>query len=79
MTDGGVYEVRNMREWQEERGSGVVQRPVRRLFTLELRVSRLCAALYRMRAKSGAAQTAGEQALLAQRIVERLWREAMSE
>jgi virulence factor len=28
VTDGGLYEVRDMREWQEERGRGVIQRPV---------------------------------------------------
>lgn len=81
VTDGGLYEVRDMREWQEERGQGVVQRPVPGWqTTLEQRGFVGCARHFIECVQNQTVpETAGEQALLAQRIVEKLWREAMSE
>ena len=81
VTDGGLYEVRDMREWQEERGQGVVQRPVPGWqTTLEQRGFVGCARHFIECVQNQTVpETSGEQALLAQRIVEKLWREAMSE
>lgn len=81
VTDGGLYEVRDMREWQEERGQGVVQCPVPGWqTTLEQRGFVGCARHFIECVQNQTVpETAGEQALLAQRIVEKLWREAMSE
>lgn len=81
VTDGGLYEVRDMREWQEERGQGVVQRPVPGWqITLEQRGFVGCARHFIECVQNQTVpETSGEQALLAQRIVEKLWREAMSE
>ncbi|MEX0492655.1 Gfo/Idh/MocA family protein [Raoultella terrigena] len=81
VTDGGLYEVRDMREWQEERAQGVVQRPVPGWqTTLEQRGFVGCARHFIECVQNQTVpETAGEQALLAQRIVEKLWREAMSE
>ncbi|MCI1031980.1 Gfo/Idh/MocA family protein [Raoultella terrigena] len=81
VTDGGLYEVRDMREWQEERDQGVVQRPVPGWqTTLEQRGFVGCARHFIECVQNQTVpETAGEQALLAQRIVEKLWREAMSE
>ncbi|WP_159236447.1 Gfo/Idh/MocA family protein [Raoultella terrigena] len=81
VTDGGLYEVRDMREWQEERGQGVVHRPVPGWqTTLEQRGFVGCARHFIECVQNQTVpETAGEQALLAQRIVEKLWREAMSE
>lgn len=81
VTDGGLYEVRDMREWQEESGQGVVQRPVPGWqTTLEQRGFVGCARHFIECVQNQTVpETAGEQALLAQRIVEKLWREAMSE
>ncbi|HHG8774693.1 TPA: Gfo/Idh/MocA family protein [Raoultella planticola] len=81
VTDGGLYEVRDMREWQEERGLGVVQRPVPGWrTTLEQRGFVGCARHFIECVQNQTVpETAGEQALLAQRIVDKLWREAISE
>ncbi|WP_159866855.1 MULTISPECIES: Gfo/Idh/MocA family protein [unclassified Raoultella] len=81
VTDGSLYEVRDMREWQEEGGQGVVQRPVPGWqTTLEQRGFVGCARHFIECVQNQTVpETAGEQALLAQRIVEKLWREAMSE
>ncbi|MFK3706602.1 Gfo/Idh/MocA family protein [Klebsiella sp. NPDC088457] len=81
ITDGGLYEVRDMREWQEERGQGVVQRPVPGWqTTLEQRGFVGCARHFIECVQNQTVpETAGEQALLAQRIVDKLWREAISE
>ncbi|MEN0615149.1 Gfo/Idh/MocA family oxidoreductase [Klebsiella indica] len=81
VSDGGLYEVRDMREWQEERGSGVLQRPVPGWQTTqEQRGFTGCARHFIECVQNQTVpETSGEQALLAQRIVEKLWREAMSE
>ncbi|ATX87287.1 Gfo/Idh/MocA family protein [Klebsiella aerogenes] len=81
VTDGGLYEVCDMREWREERGSGILQRPAPGWqTTLEQRGFDGCARHFIECVQNQTApETAGEQALLAQRIVEKLWREAMSE
>ncbi len=53
VTDGGLYAVSEMREWQEECGHGVVQRPVAGWqTTLSSAALSAARAFYRMRAKS---------------------------
>ncbi|HEY1846286.1 MAG TPA: Gfo/Idh/MocA family oxidoreductase [Buttiauxella sp.] len=81
VTDGGLYDVTDMRDWREERGAGVVQRPVPGWqSTLEQRGFAGCARHFlECVANQTVPETSGEQALLAQRVVEKLWREAMSE
>ncbi|MGS3630111.1 hypothetical protein ACLFKX_13900 [Enterobacter hormaechei] len=82
VTDGALYDVTDMREWREEKGNGVVALPVPGWqSTLEQRGFVGCARhFHRLRARIQTVPgTSGEQAILAQRIVERLWREAMSE
>ena len=81
VTDGGLYAVCDMREWQEERGLGVIMRPVPGWqTTLEQRGFAGCARHFIECVQNQTVpETAGEQALLAQRVVEKLWREAMSE
>ena len=81
VTDGGLYAVCDMREWQEERGQGVIMRPVPGWqTTLEQRGFAGCARHFIECVQNQTVpETAGEQALLAQRVVEKLWREAMSE
>lgn len=81
VTDGGLYEVTDMREWREERGAGVVTSPVPGWqSTLEQRGFAGCARHFiDCVANQTVPETAGDQALLAQRIVEKLWREAISE
>lgn len=81
VTDGGLYAVCDMREWQEERGQGVIMRPVPGWqTTLEQRGFVGCARHFIECVQNQTVpETVGEQALLAQRVVEKLWREAMSE
>lgn len=81
VTDGGLYAVCDMREWQEELGQGVIMRPVPGWqTTLEQRGFVGCARHFIECVQNQTVpETAGEQALLAQRVVEKLWREAMSE
>ncbi|EPT7031316.1 Gfo/Idh/MocA family protein [Cronobacter malonaticus] len=81
VTDGALIDVTDMREWREERGAGVVQRPVPGWqSTLEQRGFAGCARHFIDCVQNQTVpETAGEQALLAQRVVERLWREAMRE
>ncbi|WP_426445109.1 Gfo/Idh/MocA family protein [Siccibacter colletis] len=81
VTEGGLFEVTDMREWREERGAGVVTQPVPGWqSTLEQRGFAGCARHFiDCVTNQTVPQTAGEQALLAQRVVEKLWREAMSE
>ncbi len=81
VTDGGLFDITDMREWREERGQGVVARPVPGWqSTLEQRGFAGCARHFIECVQNQTVpETAGEQAILAQRIVEKLWREAMSE
>lgn len=81
VTDGGLYDVTDMREWREECGSGVVHRPIPGWqSTLEQRGFVGCAHHFlESVANQTVPETAGEQALMAQRVVEKLWRDAMSE
>ena len=69
------------REGWEERGQGVVHKPVAGWqTTLEQRGFAGCARHFIECVQNQTVpQTAGEQALLAQRVVEKLWREAMAE
>lgn len=79
--DGGLVDVTDMREWREERGQGVVHRPVPGWQSaLEQRGFAGCARHFIECVQNQTVpETAGEQAILAQRVVEQLWREAMSE
>lgn len=81
VTDGGLIDVTDMREWREERGQGVVHKPIAGWqTTLEQRGFAGCARHFIECVQNQTVpQTAGEQALLAQRVVEKLWREAMAE
>ncbi|MGB7800119.1 Gfo/Idh/MocA family protein [Buttiauxella sp.] len=81
VTDGGLFDVTDMREWREECGSGVVNRPIPGWqTTLEQRGFAGCARHFlESVANQTVPETSGEQALMAQRIVEKLWRDAMSE
>lgn len=81
VTDGGLIDVTDMREWREERGQGVVHKPVPGWqTTLEQRGFAGCARHFVQCIQNQTVpETAGEQAILAQRVVEKLWREAMSE
>ncbi len=81
VTDGALYDITDMREWREEQGVGVVTRPVPGWqSTLEQRGFSGCARHFMTSVQNQTVpETAGEQAIMAQRIVERLWRDAMSE
>ena len=81
VTDGGLYDVTDMREWREEQGQGVVTPAIPGWqSTLEQRGFAGCARHFIECVQNQTVpETAGEQAILAQRIVEKLWREAMSE
>ena len=81
VTDGGLYDVTDMREWREEKGGGLLTRPVPGWqSTLEQRGFAGCARHFIECVQNQTVpETAGEQAILAQRIVEKLWRDAMSE
>ncbi len=81
VTDGGLYDVTDMREWREEQGSGITLRPIPGWqSTLEQRGFVGCAQHFITCVKNRTApETSGEQAVLAQRIIDRLWREAMVE
>ncbi|MFA1284467.1 Gfo/Idh/MocA family protein [Citrobacter telavivensis] len=81
VTDGGLIDVTDMREWREDRGQGVVHKPVPGWqTTLEQRGFAGCARHFVECVQNQTVpETAGEQAILAQRVVEKLWREAMSE
>jgi virulence factor len=81
VTDGALVDVTDMREWREEKGQGVVHRPVPGWqSTLEQRGFAGCAHHFIECVQNQTVpETAGEQAIMAQRIVEKLWREAMSE
>lgn len=79
--DGALIEVTDMREWREERGEGAVIRPVPGWqSTLEQRGFTGCARHFIECVENQTMpQTAGEQAVAAQQIVEKLWQEAMRE
>ncbi|NIY46984.1 Gfo/Idh/MocA family protein [Cedecea colo] len=81
VTDGGLFDVTDMRDWREECGAGVVHRPVPGWqSTLEQRGFAGCARHFlECVANQTVPETSGEQALLAQSVVEKLWRETMSE
>ncbi len=81
VTDGGLYDVTDMRQWREERGAGVLERPVPGWqSTLEQRGFVGCARHFiDCVANQTVPETAGEQAILAQRVVESLWKDAIKE
>lgn len=81
VTDGALYDVTDMRQWREEVGQGVIERPIPGWqTTLEQRGFVGCARHFIDCVQNQTVpQTAGEQAILAQRIVEKLWRDAIRE
>ncbi|VDY88790.1 putative oxidoreductase [Escherichia coli] len=81
VTDGALIDITEMREWREERGQGVVNKPIPGWqSTLEQRGFVGCARHFIECVQNQTVpQTAGEQAVLAQRIVDKIWRDAMSE
>jgi len=81
VADGALYDITDMREWREEKGNGVVAPAVASWqSTLEQRGFVGCARHFITCVQNQTVpETAGEQAIMAQRIVERLWRDAMSE
>ncbi|KZQ31215.1 virulence factor MviM, partial [Enterobacter genomosp. O] len=81
VTDGALYDITDMRAWREEKGNGVVTLPAPGWqSTLEQRGFAGCARHFITCVQNQTVpETSGEQAIMAQRIVERLWREAMSE
>lgn len=81
VTDGALLDITDMREWREERGAGVVTPAIPGWqSTLEQRGFAGCARHFIECVQNQTVpETAGEQAIRAQRIVEKLWRDAMSE
>ncbi|SUF47763.1 virulence factor MviM [Salmonella enterica] len=81
VTDGGLYDVTDMREWREERGQGIFIKPIPGWqTTLEQRGFVGCARHFIDCVQNQTVpEMAGEQAILAQRVVEALWRDAISE
>jgi len=81
VTDGALYDITDMREWREEKGSGVMTRPIASWqSTLEQRGFAGCARHFIECVQNQTVpETSGEQAIMAQRIIEKLWREAMTE
>ena len=81
VTDGALIDITDMREWREERGQGVVHKPIPGWqSTLEQRGFVGCARHFIECVQNQTVpQTAGEQAVLAQCIVDKIWRDAMSE
>ena len=81
VTDGGLYDVTDMRLWREERGAGIVEHPIPGWqSTLEQRGFVGCARHFvDCIANQTVPDTAGEQAILAQRLVEKLWRDEIKE
>ncbi|WP_449544510.1 Gfo/Idh/MocA family protein [Lelliottia amnigena] len=81
VTDGALYDITDMREWREEKGSGVVTRPIASWqSTLEQRGFAGCARHFIECVQNQTVpETSGEQAIMAQRIIEKLSREAMTE
>ncbi|WP_449547441.1 Gfo/Idh/MocA family protein [Lelliottia amnigena] len=81
VTDGALYDITDMREWREEKGSGVLTRPIASWqSTLEQRGFAGCVRHFIECVQNQTVpETSGEQAIMAQRIIEKLWREAMTE
>lgn len=81
VTDGGLIDVTDMREWREERGAGLLVRPIPGWqSTLEQRGFVGCARHFIACVQNQTMpETAGEQAIAAQRIIDALWQEAMRE
>lgn len=81
VTDGALLDITDMREWREERGAGVITPAIPGWqSTLEQRGFAGCARHFIECVQNQTVpETAGEQAIRAQRIVEKLWRDAMSE
>jgi len=77
VTDGALIDITDMRKWREERGAGIVTRAIPGWqTTLEQRGFVGCAHHFIECVQNQTVpQTAGEQAILAQSIIEKLWRE----
>lgn len=81
VTDGALIDITDMREWREERGGGVVLPAIPGWqSTLEQRGFVGCARHFiDCVTNQTVPETAGDEALRAQRVVQALWQEAMSE
>ncbi|VTP66556.1 Virulence factor mviM homolog [Leclercia adecarboxylata] len=82
VTDGALLDITDMREWREERGAGVYYASPSRAGKALSNSAALPAArvtFIECVQNQTVPETSGEQAIRAQRIVEKLWREAMSE
>lgn len=81
VADGGLYDVTDMREWREECSAGIVTRPIAGWqSTLEQRGFVGCAHHFIECVQNQTIpETAGEQAVIAQRLVDALWRDAIRE
>lgn len=81
IADGSVYQINDMRDWQQESGGKMHIDPVPGWqTTLAMRGFEGAARHFIDCAKNQTMpQTSGEQALLAQRVVEKMWREADKE
>lgn len=81
VTDGALIDITDMREWREERGQGVVHKPilVGRALLSNVDLSAVRGTSLNVCKIRQFRKPAGEQAVLAQRIVDKIWRDAMSE
>lgn len=81
VAEGGVFDVTDMRDWREESGQGIVTKiPPSWSGTLDQRGFSGCAQHFiDCVSNQTVPETAGEQALMSQRIVEKLWRDTISE
>lgn len=81
VTDGALYDVTDMRQWREEAGQGVIERPIPGWqTTLDQRGFVGCARHFIECVQNQTVpETAGEQAILAQRVIDKLWRDAIRE
>lgn len=81
VTDGALYDVTDMRQWREEAGLGVIERPIPGWqTTLDQRGFVGCARHFIECVQNQTVpETAGEQAILAQRVIDKLWRDAIRE
>lgn len=81
VTQGGLYDVTDMRQWREECGAGILERPTPPWQgPLEQRGFVACARHFvDCIGNQTTPDTAGEQAILAQRVVEQLWQDVIKE
>lgn len=81
VTGGALINITDIRGWREERGQGVVYKPIPGWrSTLEQREFVGCVRHFiECVQNQTVSQTTGEQVVLTQRIIDEVWRDAMSE